>query len=376
MKYNFEKAPTPCYVVEESRLESNLSILDHVQQESGAKILLALKGFAMYGVFPLIRQTLCGVTASSLNEARLGFEEFGGEVHLCAPAYKEEEFGLMLDYCKHVVFNSFSQKNKFLPAALERGAQCGMRINPEHNEVETPIYDPCGPFSRLGVTLENFRGNALDGITGLHFHNLCEKGAGALVRTLQAVEDRFGPYLDSMEWINMGGGHHITREGYDTELLCSTLKNFAERHGVQVYLEPGEAVALHAGVLVASVLDVVHNKMPIAILDASAATHMPDVLEMPYRPDVEGARAPGELPHTFRLAGPSCLAGDVIGDYSFEQPLKPGDRLIFFDMAHYTMVKNNTFNGINLPSIAVGRKSGEIEVLRSFTYQDYKGRLS
>ena len=306
----------------------------------------------------------------------MGFEEFGGEVHLCAPAYKDKEFGQMLDYCGHVVFNSFSQKNRFQDAALKKNVQCGIRINPEHSEVETPIYDPCGPFSRLGVTRKNFREKDLDGISGIHFHNLCEKGADALVRTLEALESSFGPYLGAMEWVNMGGGHHITRRDYDVDLLCSTLTAFGEKYGVQVYLEPGEAVALNTGVLVARVLDIVHNKMPIAILDTSAATHMPDVLEMPYRPEVKGAGLPGELAHTYRLAGPSCLAGDVIGDYSFAAPLTPGDQLVFCDMAHYTMVKNNTFNGINLPSIAFQNKSGEIEVLRAFNYQDYKSRLS
>ncbi|WP_226992315.1 carboxynorspermidine decarboxylase [Desulfatibacillum aliphaticivorans] len=376
MKYNLEDQQTPCYVVDEALLENNLRILDRVQKQAGVKILLALKGFAMFGVFPLIRQYLPGVTASSLNEARLGREEFGGEVHLCAPAYREEEFGQLLDCCGHVVFNSFSQKDKYLAAALKKGVRCGLRINPEHREVETAIYDPCGPCSRLGVALENFQDGDLEGITGLHFHNLCEKGADALARTLKVVEEKFGRYISSMEWINMGGGHHITRGDYDVELLCSTLKAFKEKYGVEIYLEPGEAVALNTGVLVASVLDVVHNQMPIAILDASAATHMPDVLEMPYRPEVEGAGAPGELAVTYRLAGPSCLAGDVIGDYSFAAELRPGDQLVFHDMAHYTMVKNNTFNGINLPSIAVRKKTGEIEVLRAFTYQDYKNRLS
>ena len=376
MKYKLEAGQSPCYIVDEGLLENNLKVLDQVQQRAGVKILLAMKGFAMFGVFPLVRQYLPGVAASSLNEARLGFEEFEGEVHLCAPAYREEEFPQLLDYCGHVVFNSFSQKDKYMAAALEKGVQCGLRINPEHREVETAIYDPCGPCSRLGVTLENFQGRCLEGVTGLHFHNLCEKGADALVRTLKAVEDKFGNYIGAMKWINMGGGHHITRKDYDLKLLCSTLRAFKKKYGVEIYLEPGEAVALNTGILAARVLDVIHNQTSIAILDASAAAHMPDVLEMPYRPEVEGAAPPGILPFTYRLAGPSCLAGDVIGDYSFSAELKPGDQLVFKDMAHYTMVKNNTFNGINLPSIAVRKKTGEIEVLHTFAYEDYKNRLS
>jgi len=386
------EVPTPCYILDEAAFDRNLEILGSVQERTGCKILLALKGFAAFSLFPQIRRHLRGVAASSLDEARLGFEEFGGEVHVCAPAYREEEFDLLLKYADHVVFNSFSQLERFRPkveVARKAGkpVRCGIRVNPEHREVKVPIYDPCGPNSRLGTTLQSFRARVgaggdgssnppLTGISGLHFHNLCELGADSLERTLAVFEEKFGGYLDKMEWVNFGGGHHITRPGYDLGLLCDLITDFQDRHPLEVYLEPGEAVALNAGVFVAKVLDIVENGMKIAILDTSAAAHMPDVLEMPYRPEVVGADVPGEYPHTYRLGGMTCLAGDVIGDYSFPEPLEVGDKMVFLDMAHYTMVKNNTFNGMRLPTIAIRDRAGEIRIVRKFGYEDYKNRLS
>ncbi len=379
MDIDLSGVPSPCYVVDEAALERNLKILDSVQRRTGCKIIMAMKGFAMFSFFPLIRRYLHGVAASSLDEARLGFEEFGGEVHVFAPAYRDAEFLEILGYSDHIVFNSFPQWDRFKARALNypgRRIRCGIRVNPEHSEVSTPIYDPCAPNSRLGVTRENFRGDDLAGVTGLHFHTLCELNADALARTLPAVERKFGEFLKGMEWVNFGGGHHITRGDYDVDLLCELINDFKKRFPLDIYLEPGEAVALDAGVLVATVLDIVHNEMDIAILDASAAAHMPDVLEMPYRPRIAGAGESGEYPHTYRLGGMTCLAGDVIGDYSFTQRLEVGSKLVFLDMAHYTMVKNNTFNGVRLPSIAIRDKQNRIRVVRTFGYEDYRNRLS
>lgn len=378
MHLDLSKIQTPCYVVDEAALENNLRVLDGVQQRTGCKIIMALKGFAMFSVFPLIRQYLHGVAVSSLDEARLGHEEFGKEVHVYAPAYKDAEFAELLRYCHHIVFNSFSQWLRFQPmiSALAPEAHCGIRVNPQHSEVKVPLYDPCGRFSRLGVTREQFRPDLLDGITGLHFHNLCELNADSLLRTLRSFEDKFGEFLGDMQWVNFGGGHHITRDNYDVGLLCRTIEDFRRRHPLEVYLEPGEAIALNTGVLVASVLDIIHNEMDIVILDTSAAAHMPDVLEMPYRAEILGAGQPGEYPHLYRLGGLTCLAGDVIGDYSFPEPLEVGRKLVFLDMAHYTMVKNNTFNGVRLPSIAVQDRHKDIRVIRRFSYEDYRNRLS
>lgn len=376
--FNLENVPTPCYVIDQGALEHNLSILGSVQERTGCKIIMALKGFAMFSVFPLIRRVLHGVAASSLNEARLGREEFGKEVHAFSPAYKESEIPELARYCSHMVFNSFSQWLRFrkLLTGLKGDRAYGIRVNPEHSEVKVALYDPCAPFSRLGVTRENFLEAELDGISGLHFHTLCELNADSLARTLEAFEAKFGGFIGRMKWVNFGGGHHITRPDYDLDCLCDLINGFRKRWGVEVYLEPGEAVALNAGVLVASVLDLVHNQMNIAILDTSAAAHMPDVLEMPYRPEIDGAAESGSLPYRYRLGGSTCLAGDIIGDYSFAEPLQVGSRLVFKDMAHYTMVKNNTFNGLNLPSIAVRDSQGRIRIVRSFGYEDYRNRLS
>jgi carboxynorspermidine decarboxylase len=334
----------------------------------------------MFSTFPQLRRTLHGVCASSLHEARLGREEFGREVHIFAPAYRPDEFPEILQRADHVVFNSFDQWRRFRPAvaACGRPIECGLRVNPEHSEVKVALYDPCGRNSRLGIRQGDFAGHDLEGIHGLHFHTLCELNADALERTLAAVEQRFDSFLRQVQWVNFGGGHHITRPDYEIDRLCRILEGFKTRHpGVAIYLEPGEAVALNSGVLVASVLDFVPNDMTIAILDTSAAAHMPDVLEMPYRPAVVGAGQPGEYPHTYRLGGMTCLAGDVIGDYSFSEPLRIGDRLVFEDMAHYTMVKNNTFNGIGLPAHALfDPATGAVRVVRRFGYEDFRQRLS
>ena len=370
--------PTPCYVLDEPVLQRNLKVLDSVQERTGCKIIMALKGFAMFAAFPLIRQYLCGIAASSLHEARLGFEEFGKEVHVFAPAYREPDFEELLTYSDHIIFNSFSQWRRFRPRleALKSRVSCGIRVNPEHSEVKFAIYDPCAPSSRLGVTRKNFIENDLDGISGLHFHNLCELNADSLARTLRAFEEKFGEFILRMKWVNFGGGHHITRQDYNVDLLCELVNDFKNRYRVEVYLEPGEAVVLNAGFLVTSVLDIIHNEMDIAILDASAAAHAPDVLEMPYRPEIEGAGKSGEYPNNYRLGGLTCLAGDVFGDYSFRETLSVGSRLIFTDMAHYTMVKNNTFNGVGLPSIAIRNAGEEIRIVRRFGYEEYRNRLS
>ncbi len=368
-------------MVDERLIRRNLEILDSIQQATGCKILLALKGFSMYSLFPLAGQYLAGITASSLCEARLGWEEMGREVHVYAPAFVEYEFEEIVQIADHLVFNSFDQWNKYKRRVQQQEKQtgktieCGIRINPEYSEIATPIYNPCYANSRLGVTLSNFKPDELDGICGLHFHTLCEQDSDALERTIPVIDQKFGQYIARMKWLNMGGGHHITRPGYDTAGLIRSILFFKEKYNIDIYLEPGEAIALNTGYLSCTVLDVVKNGMDIAILDTSAACHMPDVIEMPYRPNIIGAGNPGEYEYTCRLGGLTCLAGDIIGDYSFKKPLKAGDRLVFCDMAHYTMVKNNTFNGVALPSIGVYReKEGEV-LLKTFGYEDYKSRL-
>lgn len=367
---------TPCYVVDEQKLVSNLEILRKIAVDAECKILLAQKAFSMYALYPLIGRYLDGTTASGLYEARLGREEMGKETHVYSAAYKEEEIDEILSLCDHVVFNSFYQWEKFRKRALAVGVSCGIRINPEHSTQEHAIYDPCAPGSRLGVRRADFRTDLPEGVDGLHFHTLCEQNAAPLVETVAVVEEKFGEILPRMKWVNFGGGHHITREDYDRDALVACVRAFREKWGVDVYLEPGEAVALNAGTLEATVIDLVHNAVDIAILDVSAACHMPDVIEMPYRPPLHGAGQPGEKPHTYRLAGPTCLAGDVIGDYSFDRPLRRGDRLSFQDMAIYTMVKNNTFNGVPLPAIALRKTDGRTEIVKRFGYEDFKNRLS
>ncbi|MBC8068174.1 MAG: carboxynorspermidine decarboxylase [Deltaproteobacteria bacterium] len=374
---------TPCFVIDRGALEDNLQLLRRVQDEAGCKILLALKGFAAWPTFDLVKQYLPGITSSSVHEAMLGREHHGGEVHVCAPAYSDADFDTLLELCDHIVLNSFSQLRRLRPrwqahhARTGKHVELGIRINPEHREVDVELYDPCGAGSRLGTVRSAFDGDDLEAVSGLHFHNLCELGSDALVRTIAAVEARFGEFIGRMKWINMGGGHHITRPDYDVAGLIAAVKAFRAKWGVDVYLEPGEAIGLGTGVLVAQVLDIVDNHdLRIAILDTSATAHMPDTLEMPYRPLVVGAGEPGELGHDIRLGGLTCLAGDVIGDYSFAQPLQVGDKLVFRDMAHYTMVKTTTFNGVQLPSIASwDPRTRALVVHRRFGYADYRDRL-
>lgn len=376
------KVPTPSYILEEALLRRNLAILDRVQKESGAKIILALKGFAFWSAFPWVREVLHGATASSLHEARLAYEEFGRETHVYSVAYTDEEFPEILRMADHLVFNSFSQWGRFRDQVKAHGEktgkaiECGIRVNPGHSEIETPLYDPCYTGSRLGVLRSEFKPEELEGISGLHFHAHCGNNSDTLERVVASFEKLYGEFIPRMKWINFGGGHHITRVDYDVERLIRVVKTFREKWGVEVYLEPGEAVGWQTGPLVGSVLDIVKNGMDIAILDVSATAHMPDTLEMPYRPAVRGADLPGKLAHTYRLGGHTCLAGDVIGDYSFAQPLKVGDRIVFEDMIHYTIVKNTTFNGVQLPSLCLWTKEGELKVVRRFGYESYRDRNS
>jgi len=379
---NFDPArvSTPAFVVDLSLLERNLELLARVQREAGCRILLALKGFAMFSTFPLVRQYLSGCCASGLHEALLAREEFGGEVHVYSPAFKDVEMRQIIPIADHVSFNSVAQWRKFR-AVLQAAAKApspGLRVNPEVSTVEVALYDPCSPGCRLGVRAAELEGADLGGLEGLHFHALCEQGADVLEKVLEAVEKNFAAFLARVKWVNMGGGHHITKPDYDVARLVRLVKGFRERHRVEVYLEPGEAIGLNTGFLVASVLDIVGSRgMPTAILDTSATCHMPDVLEMPYRPHVIGSGKPGELAHSFKLGGTSCLAGDVIGEYSFAQPLEPGQRLVFTDMAHYTMVKTTTFNGVPHPDIATyDPATDELRVVRRFGYEDFRNRLS
>ncbi len=368
---------TPYFVVDEGLLRKNLELLHQVQEEAGCRILLAQKAFSMFYCYPLIAQYLCGTTASGLYEARLGKEKFGGETHVFSPAYREDEFQELLTYADHFVFNSPNQLRKFGPRAREAGKSVGLRTNPRCSTQEGhAIYDPCAPGSRLGTTLENFDEDLLPLLDGLHFHTLCEQNSDDLETTLEAFEEQFGKYLPQMQWLNLGGGHHITRSDYDVERLVRLVKGLRERYNVTVYLEPGEAVVLNSGFLVTEVLEVLHNDMDIAILDTSAACHMPDVLEMPYRPPLLGSGEAGEKAYTYRLGGPTCLAGDIIGDYSFDEPLTEGTRLTFGDMALYTMVKTNTFNGMPLPAIVWRDLDGKETVVRQFGYEDFAARLS
>jgi len=373
---------TPCFVTDLGALEANLQILADVQQRAGCTILLALKGFAQWSTFPLVRRYLAGATSSSVAEARLAREELGGEVHAYAPAYTDGEIRELVTLADHIVLNSPGQWRRHRPAIEQarragRTISCGLRVNHEHQEVDVALYDPAGPCSRLGTTRKNLAPGYLDGLDGLHFHTLCQVNSDALERALAAFELQFGEYIPQMKWVNFGGGHHITRPDYDRDRLVRLVREFQDRWKVAVYLEPGEAIALGAGVLVTSVLDLLHNGMDIAILDTSATAHMPDVLEMPYRPVIIGAGEPGDKPHSYRLGGMTCLAGDVIGDYSFDRPLAIGDKLVFLDMAHYTMVKTTTFNGVRLPSIAThDPATRRITVHRRFGYRDYRDRLS
>lgn len=376
---DIDKLPSPCYIVDERLLKKNLEVLDYVQKESGANIILATKAFSMFSTFPLIGKYLKGVTSSSLFEARLGYEEMGKQVHIFSPAYREDEFEDIMKYSDHIIFNSFNQWKLYryrVKNYKDKKIQCGIRINPEYSEIETDIYNPCFENSRMGVTLKNFEENDLDGIDGLHFHTMCEQNSDTLARTIKVVDEKFGKYIKNMKWLNFGGGHHITRDDYDLKTLIESVLYMKNKYNVEIYLEPGEAVALNSGFLVSTVLDITNNGMDLAILDTSAACHMPDVLEMPYKPNIIGSGKPYEYEYTYRFGGPTCLAGDIIGDYSFKEPLQIGDKLIFCDMAIYSMVKNNTFNGINLPSIVKYSEENGVEIIKEFGYEDFKGRLS
>lgn len=373
-----DKLPSPCWLLEEKRLIENLELLQEIKEKSGAKTLLALKGYALWKSFPLVRQYLDGCCASGLHEAKLAAEEFNKEVHTYSPAFKEEEIDEIASLSQHLVFNSPAQFRRFSAQAKEANASLslGLRINPEYSESPKEIYNPCGLYSRLGTTIQNFDESILDTCEGLHFHALCEQDSSSLEKVLEHFEMKFGTYLSKMKWINFGGGHHITRKGYDIQKLIGLIQDFRQRYDVEVYLEPGEAVGWETGPLIATVLDIVHNGIDIAILDTSAEAHMPDTIIMPYRAEVRGAGEAGEKAHTYRLAGNTCLAGDIMGDYSFDEPLKIGDRIFFEDQMHYTMVKATTFNGVKLPAIAIQRLDGQTEVVREFGYEDFKNRLS
>jgi len=375
---------TPYYICEEKLLENNLKLLDYVQKESGAKIILALKGFAMYSTFDLVSRYLKGCTASGLYEARLAREEFckfnpHAEVHTYSPAFKEDEIEDIARISDHIVFNSPNQLNRFIWKVKEINPEIeiSLRVNPEVSSSPVDIYNPCGIYSRLGTTLENFDENILGKLDGLNFHALCEQNVDALEEVLQSFDEKFGKYCKNLQYINFGGGHHITKKGYDIEKLIWIIKEFKRKYSdIDIYLEPGEAVGWETGSLVSTVLDTFKNGMDIAILDTSAEAHMPDTLAMPYRAEVRGSGKAGEKKYTYRLGGNTCLAGDIMGDYSFDKPLKIGDRIIFEDQIHYTFVKNTTFNGIKLPSLAIKRKDGSVELIKEFGYEDYRDRLS
>lgn len=376
LDFDVNALSTPCYLVDESGLIKNLEILKKVSEKSGCRILLAQKAFSMFYFYPLIGQYLHGTAASGPFEARLGFEKMGKENHVYSPAYRKEDFEKILQICDHIIFNSLSQWETHKKKALKSGKSFGLRINPECSTQGGGIYDPCAPFSRLGITRKELGEDLPIGIDGLHFHTLCEQNAGDLDKTLKETERLFAPHLNKVKWVNFGGGHHITRFDYDVDLLIKNIIRFREKYNVTVYLEPGEAIALNTGFLVTTLMDIVENGMPIAILDTAVPCHMPDVLEVPYTPKIIGAGKAGEKAHTYRLGGLSCLAGDIAGDYSFDKPLKISDKLIFCDMAHYTMVKNNTFNGVPLPNIYVLDSKKNIRLIKQFGYFDFENRLS
>ncbi len=373
-----DKLPSPCWLLEEHLLETNLKILKDIKDRTGVKILLALKGFAFWRKSDIIKYYLDGICASGLHEAQLGSEEFGGEVHTYSPAYNVNDIEQIAKISNHMVFNSPNQIMMFAKKAkgYNPALSLGLRVNPEYSEAPTELYNPCAPYSRLGTTLKNMDDSILDDIEGLHFHALCEQSAEALERVLEVFQEKFGRYLSMLKWVNFGGGHHITRKDYNIDKLIEILDSFKRKYPhLQIYLEPGEAVGWETGVLVSTVLDIIHNGIDIAILDTSAEAHMPDTIIMPYQADVRGSGKAGEKRYTYRLAGNSCLAGDIMGDYSFDKPLKIGDKVIFEDQMHYTMVKATTFNGIKLPSIAVLKKDGSVKVFKEFGYKEFKNRL-
>jgi len=376
---NYHELPSPAYVCHMEHLENNLKLLAHVKKESGAKVILALKGFAMWSTFDLVGQYLDGATASGLHEATLAYEEIKGEVHTYSPAFKEDEIEAIAGISDHIVFNTPSQLKRFAKKMkrVNPNISVSLRVNPEYSASPVDLYNPCGVYSRLGTTKANFDESILPELDGLNFHALCEQNVDALEAVLEAFEKKFGDYIDQMKYINFGGGHHITRKDYDVERLIAVIKAFKQRHNdIEVYLEPGEAVGWETGELVSTVLDVMHNGMDLAILDTSAEAHMPDSLAMPYRVEVRGASAAGEKEYTYRLGGNTCLAGDIMGDYSFDKPLSVGDKVIFEDQIHYTFVKNSTFNGIKLPSLVLVHKDGAVEIVKEFGYEDYRMRLS
>ena len=374
MQFNLEKIKTPIYICEEELLENNLKILDKVQKESGAKILVALKGFAMWATFDLVSKYLHGAASSGIWEAKLG-QMLNKEIHTFSTGFKEDEIDEIAEISDKIIFNSFSQLKRFKNRVKDK-ALIGIRVNPEKSSAPVDLYNPCGLYSRMGVIKSEFKEDELDGISGLHFHALCEQDTKALKVVLQAFEEKFGKYLKNMKWVNFGGGHHITRKDYDVDELIKIIKDFKNRYNVDVYLEPGEAIGWQTGYLVAEVVDIIYNGMDIAILDVSAEAHMPDVLAMPYRPEIRNAGKPYEKKYTYRLGGNSCLSGDIIGDYSFDKPLNIGDKIILEDMIHYTMVKNTHFNGLKIPSIGYKRKNNKLQIVREFHFEDYKGRLS
>jgi carboxynorspermidine decarboxylase len=374
-KIPLTKIPNLAFVLDENQLETNLELLSRVQQESGCSIILALKSMAMWAAFPQMRRHLVGTTASSLHEARLGSECFGGEVHLFSPAYIDADLDGMLPLASHIVFNSFTQWQRYKGRVQSFPVSCGLRINPEHSESHTALYNPCGVNSRLGITASEFRPDLLDGIEGIHFHALCDQGPDALERVLKQVETKFGEFLPYMKWVNFGGGHVINQPGYDVDKLIQVILAFRRKWDVDVILEPGTGVTYGAGFLVATVLDIIQNGMDIAILNTSASAHMPEVIETPYRPTVTGAGNPGDKPHTYRLGGCTCLSGDVFGDYSFDEPLKVGDKIIFEDQMHYTMVRSTFFNGVAHPAITTLKTNGEVIIHRTFGYEDFKNHL-
>lgn len=377
---DFSQLPhTPCYICEEALLEKNLQLLDRVQKESGAKVILALKGFAMWSTFGLVGKYLQGCTASGLHEAKLAREKMNKEVHTYSPAFKDDEIEEIARISDDIVFNSPAQFHRFYDRvkAINPSISVSLRVNPEYSSSPVDLYNPCGIYSRLGTTHANFDESVLEKLDGLNFHALCEQNVDALEGVLEAFEAKFGSYIDRMKYVNFGGGHHITRSDYDVDRLIEVIKAFKARYNnITVYLEPGEAVGWQTGPLVASVLDIIHNGMDIAILDTSAEAHMPDTLAMPYRAEIRGSGMAGEKPYTYRFGGNTCLAGDIMGDYSFDEALKVGDKVIFEDQIHYTFVKNTTFNGIKLPSLAIWTKEGTLKIIHEFGYEEYKNRLS
>ncbi len=372
---DYSKVPSPCYVLEMERLLKNLRLMKSIRERTGVKIICALKGYSMWSTFPVIKEYLDGATASSLNEARLAREEMNSEVHVFAPLYEDDEIDDILSRADHITFNSFAQWNKYKAKAKQYGVSAGLRLNPESSTVETDLYNPCGKYSRLGITLKEFKPEQLDGIEGFHFHALCEQNADALEAVLKDFEAKFGEWIPKVKWVNFGGGHHITRKDYDVERLVKIITDFKNRYpGIDVIMEPGEAVGWQTGDLVATVGDIVHNEIDIAILNVSVSAHMPDCLEMPYRPAVTGADFPDKKPYVYRLAGNTCLAGDVIGDYSFDKPLQVGDKIVFEDMIHYTMVKTTFFNGVRHPSIGIW-EDNKFRLVHKFTYEQFKDKL-